>query len=52
VVLGVVSGFYPAVILSSFKPALALKGSFKSGTKGVLLRRTLVVTQFVITVFL
>jgi len=50
--LGVVSGIYPALVLSSFKPARVLKGSFKSGEKGVLLRKTLVVSQFVITMIL
>jgi putative ABC transport system permease protein len=50
--LGMLSGIYPAMILSAFKPAVVLKGSFKSGDKGVLLRRTLVVSQFVITIIL
>jgi putative ABC transport system permease protein len=50
--LGVLSGFYPAIILSSFKPAGILKGAFKSGDKGILLRKTLVVSQFVITISL
>ena len=52
VLLGIVSGIYPAVILSAFKPAITLKGSFKSGEKGVLLRKTLVVSQFVVTMIL
>lgn len=51
-ILGLISGFYPAMILSSFKPANALKGLFKSGSKGILFRRILVVSQFVITVIL
>ena len=50
--LGVLSGIYPAVILSAFKPAGILKGSFKSSAKGILLRKTLVVLQFVITIIL
>ena len=50
--LGVLSGLYPAMILSAFKPAVVLKGSFKSSDKGILLRRTLVVSQFVITIIL
>ncbi|WP_153797392.1 ABC transporter permease [Foetidibacter luteolus] len=52
VFLGLLSGLYPAVVLSGFKPAIVLKGSFKSGEKGVLLRKTLVVSQFVITIIL
>ncbi|MEP6596937.1 MAG: ABC transporter permease, partial [Ginsengibacter sp.] len=50
--LGVLSGIYPAIILSSFKPAGILKGAFKSSDKGILLRKTLVVSQFVITIIL
>ncbi|WP_415160060.1 ABC transporter permease [Parafilimonas sp.] len=50
--LGVISGIYPALILSAFKPATVLKGSFKSSNKGILLRKTLVVSQFVITMIL
>lgn len=52
VLLGVVSGIYPAVILSAFKPVITLKGSFKAGEKGVLLRKALVVSQFVVTTIL
>ncbi len=50
--LGVLSGIYPAIILSAFKPAVVLKGSFKSSDRGILLRKTLVVSQFVITIIL
>lgn len=50
--LGVLSGIYPAIILSAFKPAVVLKGSFKSSDKGILLRRALVVSQFIITIIL
>jgi len=50
--VGVLSGIYPAIILSGFKPAGVLKGSFKSGEKGILLRKTLIVSQFTITMIL
>ncbi len=40
------AGFYPAMILSSFKPAATLKGSFVSGRRGLHLRRAIVVGQF------
>lgn len=50
--LGVLSGIYPALILSSFKPSGILKGSFKSSERGILLRKALVVAQFVITIIL
>ena len=52
IVLGAVSGLYPAFVISSFKPISVLKGSFKSGTKGIMLRKSLVVSQFIITVLL
>ena len=50
--LGILSGIYPSIILSGFKPAGILKGSFKSGEKGILLRKTLIVSQFTITMIL
>lgn len=40
------AGLYPALILSSFKPAATLKGSFASGRRGAALRRAMVAGQF------
>lgn len=40
------SGFYPALILSSIKPAVVLKGNMTQSVKGIKLRRVLVVAQF------
>lgn len=44
------AGFYPAWVFSSYNPIKVLKGSFSHSFSGVLLRKGLVVTQFVISV--
>ena len=41
-----VSGFYPAMVLSSFKPVSTLKGKFRNSGAGVFLRKGLVIFQF------
>jgi ABC-type antimicrobial peptide transport system permease subunit len=48
---GLLSGFYPAIVMASMNPIKALKSTLNTGrTSGLLsLRRTLVVTQFVIS---
>jgi putative ABC transport system permease protein len=48
--VGILAGIYPALVLSSFKPVETLKGRFATGTRGVLLRRGLVVIQFTISI--
>jgi putative ABC transport system permease protein len=49
IVIIVLAGFYPAIILSRFKPVAVLKNKLSAGkTKGLSLRRGLVVFQFVI----
>lgn len=50
--IGLLAGIYPALVLSSFKPIASLKGRFASGTRGLFLRRSLVVFQFTISITL
>jgi len=52
VVTGVIAGSYPAFYLSSFEPAQVLKGKFSMSNSSGLLRRSLVVFQFIIAITL
>ena len=52
VAIGCLAGIYPALVLSSFQPITVLKGRFVTGTKGILLRKGLVVAQFTISIAL
>jgi len=52
IVVGILSGIYPALILSGFNPLSVIQGNFKSSRKGVLLRRVLVVGQFAVSIAL
>ncbi len=50
--LGIISGLYPSVYLSSFQPVKVLKGSAQTGRSKSVLRNVLVVTQFASAIFL
>jgi putative ABC transport system permease protein len=52
IIVGLLSGFYPAFFLSSFNPIRILKGKLNKGIKGGRMRGALVVSQFVITIVL
>jgi len=53
-VVSLASGFYPAIVLSGYKPSLVLKNqtsSNSSKTRNAWLRKSLTVTQFIIAQF-
>jgi putative ABC transport system permease protein len=48
-VIAFLSGYYPALVMSGMRPADVLKGKLQHSTKGINLRRGLVVFQFTIS---
>jgi putative ABC transport system permease protein len=52
IIVGFVSGSYPAFLLSAFHPAEVVSGKKRLGGSGGLLRKVLVVVQFAISIFL
>ena len=52
IVVSFLAGFYPAMVMSGFSPALAIKNKITANNGGLSLRKILVVLQFTITVIL
>ena len=52
ILTGILSGSYPAVFLSSFRPVTVLKGQVRSGSQNIRLRKLLVIGQFVVSIAL
>ncbi len=50
--MSLLSGSYPAIFLSAFSPVEALKGKLKSGKEGRMLRSSMVIFQFMISMAL
>jgi putative ABC transport system permease protein len=49
-IIGTLAGIYPAMVISSLQSAEVLKGEYKSSSKGIWLRNTLIVFQFFISI--
>ncbi len=52
IVVGIGSGLYPALVLSSFVPIKVLKDSQAKGGRGAVLRKILVVVQFSLSIIM
>ena len=51
-ITGLISGIYPAFYISSYDPAMILRGEISKGKKAAFFRKALVVTQFAVSIAL
>jgi putative ABC transport system permease protein len=51
-IIGLLSGTYPAIVLSAYKPVAALKGKASASVLSISVRKALVIFQFAISVIL
>jgi putative ABC transport system permease protein len=49
--IALLAGIYPAFVLSSFNSIESLKGKIKTGSRGIIFRRSLITFQFTIALF-
>ncbi|MBN1968435.1 MAG: ABC transporter permease [Candidatus Delongbacteria bacterium] len=52
ILIGIISGFYPALLLSSYRPINLLKRNKLSGGNSFLIRKSLVIVQFTVSISL
>ena len=52
IVIGVLAGFYPAIVLSRFNPIKTLNNEVTSGKKGMIFKQALFITQITISLVL
>jgi len=52
IIIGIISGAYPALYLSSFEPAQVLKSELRKGSRKSVLRSGLVIFQFTVSLIL
>jgi putative ABC transport system permease protein len=52
VIIGILSGIYPAIIISAYNPAKVLKGNIISHSGNKVLRKSLIILQFAISIIL